>query len=98
MVCELFGHLPSFVCDVYCALNCCFVLCVGWYQLECDLGQGVSERSVTIYLTSLRLVFVPERVEEKFGGLEVPLATLPDGEFNQPIFGANNLTGTAPPV
>jgi hypothetical protein len=28
----------------------------------------------------------------------MPLATLYDDKFNQPIFGANNMTGTSPPL
>ena len=31
-------------------------------------------------------------------GFDIPIATLFDESFNQPIFGANNLTGTSPPL
>ena len=67
-------------------------------QLEMQLNGAPVERTGTIYLTSLRIVFVCDRPEEKFWGLDIPLATTPDADFNQPIFGANNLTGTAEPV
>jgi len=31
-------------------------------------------------------------------GFDLPLATLVNESFNQPIFGANNLTGNSPPL
>ena len=31
-------------------------------------------------------------------GFDIPIATLVDESFNQPIFGANNLSGTSPPL
>jgi hypothetical protein len=62
------------------------------------LNGMLVERNGSIYLTSLRIVFVLDRPEEKFCGVEIPLATLNDADFNQPLFGANNLSGTITPV
>jgi hypothetical protein len=47
-------------------------------QLEFDFqdGQGLVEKSGTVYLTSLRVVFVPERVEETFSGTSCVLLCL----------------------
>ena len=67
-------------------------------QLEMTLNGALVERTGSLYLTSLRLVFVLDRPEEKFTGVEVPLSTLIDADFNQPLFGANNLSGTIAPV
>ena len=50
-----------------------------------------------IYLTSLRLIFIPDKLDDFFGGLEIILATT-QLEFNQPIFGTNYLSGRLYPV
>jgi len=51
-------------------------------------GNGV------LYLSTLRMVFVGDR-DQSF---DMPLATMTDEKFNQPIFGANNMTGNSPPL
>ena len=50
-----------------------------------------------LYLSTLRIVFV----SNGGGGMEafdLPLATMRNEKFNQPIFGANNMTGTNAPL
>jgi|TARA_B110000208_G_scaffold23862_1_gene30524 hypothetical protein len=59
----------------------------------------------TIVFTSLRLVFIssiefaaaatdaPGSRERRFVSFDVPLAAITDEAFNQPVFGANSLTG-----
>lgn len=52
-----------------------------------------------LYLSTLRMVFVAEgRPGASFSAFDLPLATTSDEKFNQPIFGANNMTGTNPPL
>jgi hypothetical protein len=60
-----------------------------------------------LLLSPLRVVFQADRASGGgfFGGtranmdaFDIPLATLTNESFNQPIFGANNLTGTSPPL
>jgi hypothetical protein len=62
------------------------------------LNGALVERAGSLYLTSLRIVFVLDRPEEHLTGVDIPLATLADADFNQPLFGANNLSGTIAPV
>jgi len=56
-----------------------------------------------VYLTTMRLVFVPSRVVRhsdgfEFRSFEMPLDKLEQEKFNQPIFGANNLSGVVRPT
>ncbi|CAK0784918.1 hypothetical protein CVIRNUC_008123 [Coccomyxa viridis] len=54
----------------------------------------------TLYLTNMRIVFVADQ-EEALSGLvafELPLAYIYSDKFNQPIFGANNLSGNCWPA
>jgi len=56
-------------------------------------GKGV------MYLSTLRIVFVANRGSKgNCSAFDLPLATLRDESFNQPIFFANNMTGTSPPL
>lgn len=52
----------------------------------------------TLYLSTLRLVVVCDTNRSNFQGFDLPLATLSQEKFNQPIFGANNMTGSNPPL
>lgn len=67
--------------------------------------------SGTLFLSTLRIVVVAERSSSSsiwaavgmerranLSAFDMPLATLREEKFNQPIFGANNLTGTSPPL
>merc|ERR1712146_834844 len=49
-----------------------------------------------MYLSTLRMVIIDER--NAGCGFDIPLATLQKESFNQPIFGANNMTGCSPPL
>ena len=49
----------------------------------------------TLFLSTLRMVFVSEKPGSSF---DIPLATLKNESFNQPIFWANNMTGVSPPL
>ena len=51
-----------------------------------------------LYVTTLRVVFVASRASGSFQAFDLPLATMRSEKFNQPIFGANNLSGTTPPL
>uniref|UniRef100_A0A7S2I5W5 Uncharacterized protein n=1 Tax=Haptolina brevifila TaxID=156173 RepID=A0A7S2I5W5_9EUKA len=69
--------------------------------------------SGTLYLSTLRMVVVADQSSHSssiwaalgmanranaVSGFDMPLATLYGEGFNQPIFGANNMTGTSPPL
>lgn len=52
-----------------------------------------------MYLSTLRMVVVADDERSaRFTGFDLPLATMYDEKFNQPIFFANNLTGSNPPL
>jgi len=58
-----------------------------------------------IHLTTLRIIFVSTEKRKvalgpgaTFDSFDFPLTTLSGEAFNQPIFGANNLTGTVQPI
>ena len=40
----------------------------------------------------------PPQAGGSLDGFDLPIATLVEESFNQPIFGANNLTGSSPPL
>ena len=61
-------------------------------------GSTKVSGSGDLYVSTLRLVFVASRAGAGLAAFDVPLATLAEESFNQPIFGANNLTGTSPPL
>ncbi|GBG77701.1 hypothetical protein CBR_g24147 [Chara braunii] len=53
----------------------------------------------TIYLSSMRMVFVPTSSSfPTITAFDMPLAYIHDERFNQPIFGCNNLSGKVFPV
>lgn len=63
--------------------------------------KGTTNGEIT--LTTKRLVFtntvpIPLGPQATFHAFEFPLTTLTGEKFNQPIFGANNLTGTVQPL
>lgn len=73
----------------------CTVRVAGLPELASSSGR--------LFLTTLRIVFVAgKRVAlgegAFFESFDVPLASLSEERFNQPIFGANNLTGIVQPV
>ena len=57
-------------------------------------GIGKFSGKGNIFVTTLRLVFVNEGLDGEFSSFDIPLSTTDREKFNQPIFGANNLTGT----
>ena len=52
----------------------------------------------TLYISTLRMVFVNDKAGSENAAFDIPLATLYKESFNQPIFGANNMTGLSPPL
>ena len=52
----------------------------------------------SLWLSTLRVVFVADRPQGGFSAFDLPLATMRSEKFNQPIFGANNMTGQSPPL
>ena len=72
-----------------------FVLSRGGVGFSAKSGGAKVDGSGTLYLSTLRMVFVGDRAGCAF---DMPLATLYGEKFNQPIFGANNMTGKSPPL
>ena len=76
-----------------------FVLARSGISFSAKSGSTKLEASGTLYLSTLRMVVVSDDARRAgFHGFDMPLATLYDESFNQPIFWANNLTGASPPL
>jgi len=66
-------------------------------------GIGQVKGKGVLYMTTLRLVFVAtppvaDRSGHQFSAFDMPVSYVSSEKFNQPIFGANNLTGTCEPI
>ena len=72
-----------------------FVLCRTGIHFTAKSGSSKVDGNGSLFLSTLRMVFVSDRGG---GGFDMPLATLYEEKFNQPIFGANNMTGLSPPL
>lgn len=46
-----------------------------------------------LHVSTIRMVFLCSRPTAEFSGFDIPMANLSEESFNQPIFGANNLSG-----
>lgn len=74
--------------------------------ITCEIqvkGLPILKGSGSLILTTIRMVFVnnkkvPLGDNMYFEAFDLPLTTLSDEKFNQPIFGANNLSGTVEPI
>lgn len=72
-------------------------------SISCDGLPKLKSRSATLFLTTSRLVLVPKKqVAHKdgfvFKAFEIPLDRLHEEKFNQPLLGANNLSGSVEPT
>mmetsp|Transcript_115195 Transcript_115195/g.372688 ORF Transcript_115195/g.372688 Transcript_115195/m.372688 type:complete len:221 (+) Transcript_115195:94-756(+) len=69
-------------------------------DFECILPRGKLWGKGCFFLSSKRIVFVclSKSCRADFKSFEIPLATLLEPKFNQPIFGANYLSGLATPT
>ena len=65
-------------------------------QMELMLVESVLQAIGNLYLTSLRLIFIPDKLEDLFGGIEIYLATA-QLDYNSPIFGTNYISGKIEP-
>lgn len=66
-------------------------------------GIGKVKGKGVLYMTTLRLVFVAtppvaDKAGHQFSAFDMPVAYISNEKFNQPIFGANNLSGTCEPI
>lgn len=79
--------------------NECFVLSRDGIHFSAKSGpRNKIDAYGTLYISTLRMVFVNEKAGSDNRGFDIPLATLYKESFNQPIFGANNMTGLSPPL
>lgn len=74
-----------------------FVLARDGIKFSASSGRTKLSASGTLYLSTLRMVVVCNQ-GSSFNGFDMPLATMQNERFNQPIFGANNMTGSNPPL
>ena len=75
-----------------------FLLSRSGLSFSAKSGRSKFDASGDLYLSTLRMVFVTSEPGSSIQGFDLPIATLTSESFNQPIFGANNLTGTSPPL
>lgn len=74
-----------------------FMLSRSGISFTAKSGRYKFDAKGDLYLSTLRLVFV-SKGNRDFQGFDIPIATLAEESFNQPIFGANNLSGASPPL
>lgn len=89
----LAGGLPMGIAgEVYCLSRAHMT-----FTLE---GPGMPKLKADgrVYLTTVRMCFVPDLSTPAFCAFDIPLQGLSEEEFKQPIFGANYLTGKVAPV
>lgn len=60
-------------------------------------GGNVNAKG-TIYLSNIRMVFVPIKPMGNFAAFDMPLLYIHGEKFNQPIFCCNNISGFVDPV
>lgn len=79
--------------------NECFVLSRDGIHFTAKSGpRNKIDAYGSLYISTLRMIFVNEKAGSENRGFDIPLATLYKESFNQPIFGANNMTGLSPPL
>ena len=61
-------------------------------RLIAKIGGCSIQSDGVLFCTSLRLCFVADKPTDKFTALEIPLMLVRNERFNQPLFGANNLS------
>ncbi|KAK8815749.1 hypothetical protein WA538_004873, partial [Blastocystis sp. DL] len=66
-------------------------------RLISKIGSFNVKSDGVLYLSTLRLIFVADRPTESFTGLDIPLLSIRNEKFNQPLFGNNNLSMTVAP-
>jgi hypothetical protein len=79
-----------------------FVLAREGVEFQVDNVQGIQggkwDARGTIYLSSIRLIFVAKTPSNSLACFDLPLVYLHGEKFNQPIFGCNNISGQVNPV
>eukprot|EP00884_Botryococcus_braunii_P021645 jgi/Botrbrau1/8164/Bobra.357_2s0010.1 len=80
-----------------------FALARGGIQFvvnEIRSAKGKWDTTGVLYLSNMRLVFVAKKMDNATGlvAFALPLAYLRNDNFNQPIFGCNNLSGECWPA
>ncbi|KAK8794153.1 hypothetical protein WA171_003278 [Blastocystis sp. BT1] len=61
-------------------------------RLISKIGNFNVKSDGILYLSTVRLIFIADKQTESFTGLDVPLMSIRNEKFNQPIFGSNNLS------
>ena len=95
---------PALVDDVPVAVDGeLFMLQRGGIAFESKIeGLGKFSAQGTIFVTTFRIVFVATAPTTQHGlafqSFDIPIKNIQQENFNQPIFGANNMTGVVLPV
>lgn len=83
-------------------INELFVLARDGVEFEVDKIPGTNSGCVkakgTIYLSNIRMVFVPKKPVGNFLAFDMPLLYVSDEKFHQPIFLCNNISASVEPV
>jgi hypothetical protein len=67
-------------------------------ELEFEAPGFKVKAKGTLYLTTVRMTFVPEKPSSGLPAIDIPLQGITEEDACQPIFGANYLKGTVAPV
>ena len=70
-----------------------FVLYYTSATFKANVDGNIRNCKGLLYLSNLRIVFVSEDYS-----IDLPLATMENEQFHQPLFGANYLSGKNPPI
>lgn len=83
-------------------VNEMFVLAREGVEFEVDKVPGANgghlKAKGIIYLSNVRMVFVPSKPVGNFTAFDMPLLHIHGEKFNQPIFFCNNISGNVEPV
>lgn len=63
-----------------------------------SVRRGTVSAKGTVFVSNVRVVFVANKPVDGFYAFDMPLLYIHDQKFNQPVFSANNITGSVYPV
>ena len=67
------------------------------FQAKDSFGRKFKGKG-ELHVSTIRMVFIKDSASADFSAFDMPMANISNEKFNQPIFGANNMTGTSEPL
>ena len=67
------------------------------FQAKDSFGRKFKGKG-ELHVSTIRMVFIKDSASADFSAFDLPMANISNEKFNQPIFGANNMTGTVAAV